>query len=448
MVQVVQPVYGADMGRIARDMLGTYKDITGIQQQQKYADIQDKERFAKESSQLAASIRGLTTDEKIQRIQARVADLKERGIPSDTTERLLNMYKTGQEGEKGLQSGLGGMAQAEDYSKKAQMIKEADDAVEQRYQFGLQAGYVKPQDTGKGALHEKLVTAGYKPGTPEYQKAARGILAKSGGPQTVVNLGGADKGKFSEALATSQVKRYDAIQEAAGQAEEQNYTLDELEAMEVQTGALEPLKVQLAAIGESLGADMSSLANVAAGQAYDAKGKKMVLGEMQKQKGPQTESDMKMIAKTVTNLGNTPEANKFIIKSIRAQNLRKVEHRDFMENYLQEKGNLDGASKAWNKYKRDVPMIAKNLKRGGLPMFYSEFEALAREQDPQASREDIISEWKRLDKAAKKSETPKSKVVNKFQPVPLMMVQQTEAVEVGQPQEVIRQQALTGRYGQ
>jgi hypothetical protein len=196
---------------------------------------------------------------------------------------------------------------------------------------------------------------------------------------------------------------------------------------------------------------MTDLANVPAGQAYNAKAKSLVLAEMQKQKGPQTESDMKLIRQTVAGLGQTPEANKFLISSSLAQNKRAIEERDFLDGWLQEKGNLDGARKAWNKYKKKVPMIGKNLKQGGLPMFFYQFEELAREQDLGASREDIIAEWKRLDKEAKKQTAPTKKVIDSAKPIPAMMISKQptsyNAVIPERPTVTPIREGLSGRYG-
>ena len=441
---------------------------TKIQENQREGrneDIKNTERFAKESSQFAASIRGLPPEQKIKALRSRVEQLRAEdrdgvgkgGIdPAATTQRLLTAYEEGLQAQQGLQNARS-FDEAQFLSQKAEKLKEADDAIEQRYQFGLQAGYVKkpekPEEKYRVATPEEKAQAGITDGG-QYQISPKGQFTKLGGSGQTINVNtgtgaGADAGIFKKEMAKSQVQRYDQINEAATQAEEQNYTLDELEAMDVKTGALEPLKVQLGSIGESLGIDMSSLANVTAGQAYDAKGKKMVLGEMQKQKGPQTESDMKMIAKTVTNLGSTPEANKFIIKSIRAQNLRKVEQRDFMENYLQENGNLDGADRAWNKYKKDVPMISRNIKTPeGLPVFYNEFERAVMEANPDARREDIAAAWRERDAAAKKEQKPVSIPKETLQrPIPLSINTTYGQQPEGEYGEPVRPGQTTGRYG-
>jgi len=192
-MQVVQAVKGPDLGLIAQRALSTYGQVKGMQQQQKYADIQDQERFAKESSQLAANLRGKTTDEKIATIKNRVADLKERGIPSDSTERLLGMYESGQAGEKGLQSGLGSMQQAEHFSQQAAQIQEADAALEDRYQLGIQRGYVKAPEKGKDKW--EVLTGQQKEqygivDPASYQMSPQGQIKKIGGGQVInVNTG-------------------------------------------------------------------------------------------------------------------------------------------------------------------------------------------------------------------------------------------------------------------
>jgi len=164
------------------------------ERQQKYDDIADKERFAKESSQFAATIRGLPTEKKIQRIQERISDLDGRGIPSDTTKRLLDMYQQGTTGVQQARS----MEEAEMLGAK---VKEADDAIEQRYQMGIQQGYVKAPAKIKGqyrfATPEEKQQAGITDDAP-YQVSPKGQFVKLGGKgQTInVNTGGAEPYKI------------------------------------------------------------------------------------------------------------------------------------------------------------------------------------------------------------------------------------------------------------
>ncbi len=418
------------------------------ERQQKYDDIADKERFAKESSQFAATIRELPTEKKIQRIQERISDLDGRGIPSDTTKRLLDMYQQGTTGVQQARS----MEEAEMLGAK---VKEADDAIEQRYQMGIQQGYVKAPAKTKGqyrfATPEEKQQAGITDEAP-YQVSPKGQFVKLGGKGQTINVNtgqkaGGDAGIFAKELAKKQVKDLGNVQQAALDAESQLFSLDQIDAMDVKQGALEPMKMQLGAIGESLGLDMSSVSNVAAGQAYMGAATKMVLNQMAMQKGPQTKEDVQQIKTTVADLGNSPQANKFLTGAVRAQSLRKTEQRDFYEQYLEDHGNQDGVSKAWNKYKRDVPMIARNIKVDGIPVFFHTFEKTMRENNPDMSREDIINFWKEKDKAAKKQPKKPQIPINSLpRPIPLSINTRVTQQQPGQPGDQLRQ-GLAGRYG-
>lgn len=466
MANIVKPLPVADYGRIFKDAFGVYQGVRGEMRRDEAADraanvddlaqrsyedpeaweqlkradpgraaqIQkvggiDLDRFYKYRANTALEISGLPPERQAQVLSEKAAELKAQGRDPGQTlairQRILS-------GDEAVQDELKGY-------------------VEQGYQTGILQRPPQQKEAGqyRFATAQEKVQAGLNP-KKAYQVSPQGKFISFGDKGQTINVAvgsGADKNVFGKELAKSQISYRDKVIERAENAENQNTTLQEMEAMEVNQGALEPMKMQLGALGESLGINMSNIANVPAGQAYNAKAKSLVLAEMQKQKGPQTESDMKLIRQTVAGLGQTPQANKFLIGSAIAQNKRAVEERDFLDNWLQEKGNLDGARKAWNKYKRDVPMIGRNLKQGGLPMFFHRFEELAREQDPNASRQDIIDEWNRLDKAAKKQKVPTKKVIDRARPIPAMMNTYQERNVGGQYGEPVRETKLSGRYG-
>jgi len=182
MARTIQPIYGPDLGAIARQSIGTFTDVFGnvrrIQRENEAQDIQDRERFARESSELAASIRTLPVEQKIQRIKARFMDLKGRDIPSATTERLLGLYQSGLQEQRARSLGVSGSGLG------AQSIAEADAAVEERYQLGLQRGYIKlPEQEKKSILEQNAVLAGFEKGTPEFQAFIRTQLKQEPGKQ-------------------------------------------------------------------------------------------------------------------------------------------------------------------------------------------------------------------------------------------------------------------------
>lgn len=235
-------------------------------------------------------------------------------------------------------------------------------------------------------------------GAYEQIKTPEALRAKT----PLVQIGGADIGEEQKQLAKSNVARFNTIREKADSAREQMSSLEILDSIEVQQGALEPLKQSLAAYGSSLGIDTTALANVPAGQAFTAEANKMVLTAQQAQKGPQTESDTALIRKTVNSLRNDPRANKFIGNVAMAQSRRSIEHSDFMENYLQENGKIAGSTRAWNEFKRSTPTVSKFQKTPeGLPLFFFRFKDRVKEANPEASDQDIIEAWRDQEKKSK-----------------------------------------------
>lgn len=246
-------------------------------------------------------------------------------------------------------------------------------------------------------LQQNLEAAGLKPGTPEFQAA---VLKGVNKPTTSITIGG--EKKEQEKLAESRVKQLERFQEESEVAIEANQSLDVLENIDVNTGALEPAKQGLAAFGRAFGIDTSALANVSAGEAFNAEAQRIVLAVKASQKGPQTDRDEATIRSTVARLGNTQQGNQFIIDSAKSLNNRKIERADFFNNFLETNDTLKGANKGWSKFKRNTPMISSRRKTPeGLPVFFFKFERDVRAANPDASRQEIIEAWREFDKRAK-----------------------------------------------
>lgn len=195
------------------------------------------------------------------------------------------------------------------------------------------------------------------------------------------------------------VARYAQVSDEADAAENNLANLYMLQNMDVSTGALEPTKAWASGLLESLGYDpmKMGLDKATNAQAFTAIANNAVLTKMQAQKGPQTETDAKRIEETVASLGNTPEANQFIMDAAIALEERKVEQRDFFQRW--EAGEIEGApggtfrgaEKAWNEYKRQTPLLAKHPDTG-LPIFFSQIVA----DNPGVPREELLTYWREV----------------------------------------------------
>jgi hypothetical protein len=82
-------------------------------------------------------------------------------------------------------------------------------------------------------------------------------------------------------------------------------------------------------------------------QTFLAATQQAVLQKQLEQKGPQTESDAKRITDTGAQLGNTVNANRFIIDVAKAQFKRDLNQRDFFDKWWAKNKTYEGAENDW-----------------------------------------------------------------------------------------------------
>jgi len=82
-------------------------------------------------------------------------------------------------------------------------------------------------------------------------------------------------------------------------------------------------------------------------QTFLASTQQAVLQRQLEQKGPQTESDAQRITQTGAQLGNTPEANRFLIDVAKGQYKRDIEQRNFFDKWWTQNKTYEGAENAW-----------------------------------------------------------------------------------------------------
>lgn len=254
------------------------------------------------------------------------------------------------------------------------------------------------------SIQKNLVAAGFTPGTPEFQEQVLKSMSKSG---TTINVGSGD-GAFAKEMSKGQAQNVALVREQADAAIDANQSLSILENIDINTGALEPAKLGLAAFANAFGLDGSKITNVSAGEAFNAEAQRLVLSVKASQKGPQTDKDENTIRKTVASLGNSTQGNQFIIDSARALNNRRIGRKDFYDNFIE---SADGkfrdsegvtADSAWSRFKRNTPMIsAKQRTPEGLPVFFYKFEEAVRGANPDATRVEILEAWRAAEKGKK-----------------------------------------------
>jgi hypothetical protein len=155
----------------------------------------------------------------------------------------------------------------------------------------------------------------------------------------------AEQSKRGEML----VKQYGDVSSAAGLAVKSLPSLDIQERIldeGFKTGFGASAQKAAASVLASLGVqDAAKFATNA--QTFYSASQAAVLQKQLEQKGPQTEADAQRITATGAQLGNTPEANKFIINVAKAQFKRDIKQRKFWDDWWSKNKTYDGAENAW-----------------------------------------------------------------------------------------------------
>lgn len=223
------------------------------------------------------------------------------------------------------------------------------------------------------AFASKLIAAGYKPGTPEFQAAARRQLEKPTG--TTVNIGaqgadgkfGASRDVFAKKLAEKQANQWEDQTEAASSAEENIAAADEMLNLlnqGLETGALTPLragvdKLSKAALGFSLTGVDPDMAD-----RFQGLSTKLSRQLRQPGEGIMTDADAKAYEKVIGGLGTGVEANRASINAFKKTQQRNREKAAEMDAWVAKTGSLDGFKDYWNKYMKQNPLFAGQRAEG------------------------------------------------------------------------------------
>ena len=113
-----------------------------------------------------------------------------------------------------------------------------------------------------------------------------------------------------------------------------------------ETGAFTPAKAAAANVLSALGVKNAEQFATDA-QTFLAAVQQQVLVNQLLQKGTQTEGDYRRISETGAQLGNTAEANKFILSVAKAQSNRAIEQQKFYADWYRQNRTYDGAEEAW-----------------------------------------------------------------------------------------------------
>lgn len=178
--------------------------------------------------------------------------------------------------------------------------------------------------------------------------AAYQATKKQPAPTTIVQLPPQEKAERGE-RGKMLVKQYEDVAKAASLAAK---TLPAIETQErilnagFKTGFGTDMQKSGAALLSALGVPEATKFATDA-QTFLSATQQAVLQKQLEQKGPQTEADAQRITQTGAQLGNTPDANKFIVSVAKAQLKRDVAQRNFYDKWWKDNKTYDGAEDAW-----------------------------------------------------------------------------------------------------
>tara|TARA_R110000850_G_C9996087_1_gene467982 strand:+ start:29293 stop:30762 length:1470 start_codon:yes stop_codon:yes gene_type:complete len=342
----------------------------------------DKQKI---ESVVMGAAQALASPDPLRALQARRQDLINKNIDTADTDEAIAAYQSGD-------------------------VEGGNAMLQNMVSLGQQLDILTDTSTKPSTLQQNAIAAGLTPGTPEFQQfisnkvsgvlspealAQKSQIAAAG--KTDVTVGGTDEGEERKQIAKVRSKQFERVIEAGENAETMLQSLDTLDAIDVDTGALEPAKAAVAAVFEGFGMDASGLADVDGAQSLKAASNRLVNDVLNQAKGPQTEGDAIRAKSTIANLGDSPLAKQFKSDSLRAVALRQKEQQRFIEDFMDENDEtFTNARRKWNKFTKETPSLSAVIKnpQTGLPLYFYQFKSMAQQRRPGISETDVIAAWR------------------------------------------------------
>ena len=189
-------------------------------------------------------------------------------------------------------------------------------------------------------------------------------------PKTVIEMGGRAE---AEARAKDLVAENRDLQNAAAAGQRLLASVDVMENLldsGFETGWATEAKAAAASFLSALGVPEATKFATSA-QTFLAQSREQLLQKLILQKGPQTEGDSQRATQTLATLGNTKEANRFILAFTKAVERRGIDKAKFYRQFEKTNGTFKGADTAWedgpgDKSIFDSPFLApfRNIAQG------------------------------------------------------------------------------------
>lgn len=349
----------------------------GLQAQRDKLDDNRKMAAVEDSLTIQSALNqgdvGLARDTLMNRIEA-IGSLG--GDPGDSVD-LLGLLDSGN-----FEGALREVGTVVDYATRSGFLESPTAATAPKQQ--IVNGQVVTMDGSGGA--NAVPISGFTP------------KEKAGPLVTIAGENAEDK-----AMGSIRAKQYERVTTEAEKSFAMIESLDQMDAIDVDTGIFEPFKGQMSSIARGLGISTDGIDRAATSQAYQAATGRLVNSVLQAASGPQTDGDADRARATMAQLGSEPGANKFKNDSLRAVALRKIEQSEFIDRVMEGPDGTGGvsfskAAKEWNKFKRATPNLSATIKNPntGLPLYFYQFKQSSEKRRPGISQAEIIKAWRQI----------------------------------------------------
>lgn len=248
----------------------------------------------------------------------------------------------------------------------------------------------RPEDYEATLLRE--LGPGFNRNVGYRRNLTTGQIEAVGTPQTSINIDQRAGSREAEARATSLAEEATQVRNQATSAASALDNIAQIRSS-VNLNAADGLyaaRERIGGLAEALGLGGQAVRDARDVQQFRQAANSLILSRQLEQRGVQTDGDRLVIQQTAAALGNTPAANAFILRAQEAQALRAMEKHEFFESHWQQNNTYSGATQAWNRFIREVPLI-RRTPDGGVAFFNEFVETGMREG---LTREQAIQEWR------------------------------------------------------
>jgi len=239
-------------------------------------------------------------------------------------------------------------------------------------------------------LQRNAIAAGLQPGTSEFSD----FMIKNSG-KSMFQIGSGEKAE-DIAFGKLTAQRRDDLHTDASEAEDDLALFNQMSAIAVKTGFLEPIKLTVGRALKAIGINQDFI-DISNAEALNAMTTKLVNASLRQNTGVQTDQDAIRARNEMAQLEGDPRANVFKTNVLKAGVLRKVQHSTFVDDLMEQGIRFQKAEQQWKAFVRNTPQMHDAVRgEDGLPVFYFQFSDFVKQNNPNISDMEISKLWNEL----------------------------------------------------